>query len=92
MSDLDAYRSQIDDIDADIIRLLGERFTITRKVGTYKAQHKLDVKDRQREAKQKETAHTLSLENNLNPELIFAIQKLVIDEVLKEHQALKEVA
>ncbi|MBM4432952.1 MAG: hypothetical protein FJ025_03030 [Chloroflexi bacterium] len=48
---LEALRAEIDECDSQIIRLLARRLDAVRKIGKYKAIHKLPVFDRAREAK-----------------------------------------
>lgn len=43
MSDLDAYRARLDEIDDGIARLLGERFDICRDVARYKSTHDIPM-------------------------------------------------
>lgn len=49
MSKLDELRTQIDDIDAQMIALFEKRMDVTRQVGEYKKENDLPVLDRKRE-------------------------------------------
>ncbi len=46
---LDKYREEIDMIDNQIIKLLDERFQVTKKVGEYKQKHNIKVLNKGRE-------------------------------------------
>lgn len=39
MSDLDAFRGRLDDLDDRISKLLGERFDVCREIAYYKREH-----------------------------------------------------
>lgn len=49
MQDLTQLRAQIDDIDAQIVRLFEQRMDVVRGVTTYKLQHGLDILQQSRE-------------------------------------------
>lgn len=51
MSDMDAFRERINDLDETLMRLLAERFTISHAVGQYKRNHDLPILDSDREAR-----------------------------------------
>ena len=74
------FRKKIDALDDRIVKLLGRRFEIVRKVAVCKAQNGLAVVqgDRVREVKERnaETARKYGV----SPELVRAIYTLIIDE------------
>lgn len=43
MSGLEPYRAQLDEIDEQIVRLLGERFDVCRAVAEHKRQHDIPM-------------------------------------------------
>lgn len=43
MSGLEGFRERLDPIDAEIARLLGERFQICREVAEYKSEHDIPM-------------------------------------------------
>ena len=47
--DIQELREQIDRIDSEIIRLYDERMEMARKIGQYKKEHRLPVRDETRE-------------------------------------------
>ena len=83
---LAGYRSSIDDIDASLVKLLGERFKITRQVGTYKASASLPAADPEREAEQivrlREVAASVDLDTAFSEKFL----RLVFAEVRREHE------
>ncbi len=86
--DLNALRIRIDEIDQNLIELIAERFKITHQVGKYKKEQGLHPIDPDREARQFEKIKTISNELNVNPEIISQILRIIIDEVVKNHQQL----
>ena len=50
MNDLNILREQIDSIDAQIVKLLCERFGVVKNVAEYKKEHGLEVLQKNREA------------------------------------------
>ena len=49
MENLQSLRNHVDTIDKQILRALSERITICQKIGEYKKQHGLPVRDQVRE-------------------------------------------
>lgn len=45
---LQAYRQEIDTIDAEILRLLAQRAELSQKIGHYKQQHSLPINQPER--------------------------------------------
>lgn len=87
--DLNIYRKQIDEIDEQIVRLLANRFKVTQKIGDYKKIHRLEAIDTSREKIKFEQLVALSKSQNLNSKLITDIFRLVINEVVKNHNTIK---
>jgi chorismate mutase-like protein len=50
MSGLEKFRERLDPIDAEIARLLGERFQICREVARYKSEHGIPMMQPERVA------------------------------------------
>jgi chorismate mutase len=86
-TELQALRNEIDDIDADVVKLLATRFRITSEVGRIKAQASMEPVDSIREAAQIAKYRELALENNINPEVVVDIFRIIIDEVVRNHRA-----
>ena len=83
---LAGYRSSIDDIDASLVRLLGERFKITKQVGAYKASVGLPAADPEREAEQIVRLRVVAASVDLDPSFIDKFLRLVFAEVRREHE------
>ena len=49
MNKLDHYRKKIDLIDKNIIKLLSQRFELTKQIGDYKKKNNIKVVDKKRE-------------------------------------------
>ena len=47
---MDDYRNQINDIDKEIVKLFTERMSVAGKIGEYKKENNLPVKDSRRES------------------------------------------
>ena len=83
---LAGYRSSIDDIDASLVRLLGERFKITKQVGLYKARVGLPAADPEREAAQIVRLREVAASVGLDPSFSEKLLRLVFAEVRREHE------
>ena len=83
---LAGFRSSIDDIDASLVRLLGERFKITKQVGAYKASVGLPAADPEREAEQIVRLRELAASVNVDPSFSEKLLRLVFAEVRREHE------
>lgn len=85
-TDLNALRARIDGIDAELVRLLGERFAATHEVGLLKAREGLQAVDAGREAAQRQRFETLAAAHGVRPELVQALFRQIIDEVVRDHR------
>ncbi|MBT5138412.1 MAG: chorismate mutase [Acidimicrobiaceae bacterium] len=83
---LEQYRSSIDNIDAALILLLAERFKITKAVGHYKAATGLPPADPSREAEQIARLRDLAASANLDPAFSESFLRFVIAEVIRHHE------
>ncbi len=81
-------RESIDNIDRSLISLLAERFSVTRQVGQYKQAHGLPAIDKEREAEQFARIQKLAKEAGLDPDFADRMLRLIIDEVIKNHNAI----
>ncbi|MCL2316810.1 MAG: chorismate mutase [Actinomycetia bacterium] len=88
-ADLTRLRQGIDDVDARLIALLGERFGLTREVGRLKAAHGLASRDPSREASQHARWSTLAAEADVDPALVRDVFDLVLARSVAEHEAAK---
>jgi chorismate mutase len=78
-------RHRIDNIDEEIVHLLAERFQATQRIGEYKRDHGLPAVDAERESHQLERISRLAEENGLDPSLARRILRLVLEEVVRNH-------
>ena len=83
---LAGYRSSIDDIDASLVTLLGERFKITKQVGVYKARVGLPAADPEREAEQIVRLREVAASVGLDPSFSEKLLRLVFAEVRRQHE------
>jgi len=83
---LDAYRSSIDNIDAALVHLLAERFKITQAVGRYKAEAGLPPADPHREQQQVARLRALAEESGLDPAFTEKFLRFIVDEVILHHK------
>jgi chorismate mutase len=88
--DLQDLRKSLDGLDNALVFLLAERFHITQKVGEYKKAHQLPAIDKAREDAQFARIESLATNAGLDPDFAKAMLRLIIDEVVKNHQALAE--
>lgn len=88
--DLIDFRKSLDNIDDAIIFLLAERFRITTKVGEYKKNKKMKPVDSVRESQQFARIEKLAEQAGLNPAFATSFLRLIINEVVKNHIALRE--
>lgn len=82
---LDSFRRSIDNIDAALVFLLAERFSITKKVGRYKAEAGLPPADPSREEVQIARLRELAASADLDPEFSEKFLRFIIDEVIRHH-------
>jgi chorismate mutase len=81
------YRTQLDAVDAQLISLLAERFSITSKIGELKAQHRAPPADPMREAVQLERLLARSSEVGLPCEVTQAVYATLFSLVRESHTA-----
>ncbi|WP_311969887.1 chorismate mutase [Pseudomonas baltica] len=90
--DLQHLRAEIDDLDEELIRILGLRFIATEKVGHIKAAQSLAAVDPAREAAQAQRYCELAAHCGLSEQLVQRVFRAVIDEVVINHQAIRDRA
>jgi chorismate mutase len=91
-SRLHRLRSSIDNLDAALVHLLAERFRCTQEVGELKAGAGMPPADPEREAYQIRRLRGLADESGLDPHFAEKFLNLVIDEVIRNHEAIKQSA
>ncbi|WP_370324254.1 chorismate mutase [Euzebya sp.] len=82
---LSELRARIDELDAALIRLMGERFEVTRKVGAHKREVGLPPADPAREEVQIARLRLLAEEADLDPTFSEKLLRLIIDEVIRDY-------
>ncbi|HHM5702871.1 TPA: chorismate mutase [Pseudomonas aeruginosa] len=88
--ELRRLRAEIDSLDEEVIRILALRFVATGKVGTIKAAQNLEAVDPSREAAQAERYSVLAARYGVSIELTQKVFRAVIDEVVANHQTIRE--
>tara|TARA_B100000953_G_scaffold299146_1_gene297993 strand:- start:362 stop:655 length:294 start_codon:yes stop_codon:yes gene_type:complete len=87
---LSSHRDRIDQLDEKLIRLLAERFEITKAVGTLKAEQGMPAADPEREAQQIERLHKIAKEVGMDPHFSVKVFRLIVDEVIRHHERTAE--
>lgn len=88
--ELGQLRTEIDSLDEELIKILALRFIATSKVGIIKAAKSLEAVDPSREAIQAQRYSVLAAQYGVSIELIQKVFRTVIDEVVANHQAIRE--
>lgn len=83
------YRKSIDNLDDALIRILAERFRITKAVGKLKAEQNLTPGDPVREKQQAERLRALAIEADLDPDFAEKVLRFIIDEVIRHHKQVR---
>ena len=94
MSDdiLAGYRARIDELDDQLMRLLAERFEITKAVGAHTAAVGLPAADPDREARQVARLRSIATEVGMDPAFSEKVFRLIVDEVIRHHERIAEAA
>ena len=87
---LAGYRARIDELDDKLIRLLAERFDITKAVGAHKADAGLPPADPDRERQQVERLRAIAEEVGMDPAFSEKVFRLIVDEVIRHHERIAE--
>ena len=89
---LSEFRQSIDNMDAALIYLLSERFRLTKQVGEFKRDNDLAPADPAREKRQMERLRDLAKRSHLDPDFAERILRFIIDEVIRNHEHIRERA
>lgn len=84
------FRIRIDELDAQLMSLLAERFEITKAVGAHKAAVGLPPADPDREAAQVQRLRALAEQAGMDPEFSEKVFRLIVDEVIRHHVRIAE--
>ncbi|CAN5324692.1 chorismate mutase [soil metagenome] len=87
--ELAGMRASIDNLDAMLVYVLAERFRLTKRVGVYKAKHKLPPADPGREKTQVKRLRKLSKEADLDPAFAEKFFNFIVKEVIRHHETLR---
>ena len=79
MEDLQTLRKQVDIIDEQILKALSERVTICQKIGEYKKQHDIPVKDQAREEEVYSKVREEAIKFQLEPARIEALYREIVN-------------
>jgi len=91
MQDLENFRKRIDEIDLELLTLLGERFDIVRSVGHLKSEHDIAVVQSKRAENVINNAVEMARKNNVDAEFIRDLYTRMIDLAhVIEHEILDE--
>lgn len=88
---LEELRIEIDKCNNEIIEAIKKRFYITREIGRLKKENNLSSYDKNRENKVINNVRLLAKNSNLNEDMIENIFKIIMEQVIKEHEELKNV-
>lgn len=86
---LEKFRRQLDKIDEKMLKILADRFKITKKVGEYKARYYLPICDKKRESEILKNRRLLAKKLKLNEKLVKEIFEKIIKTVRANHQEIK---
>lgn len=89
-AELEGLRSSIDNLDAAVVHLLAERFKCTQEVGRLKARAGMAPADPARETYQIDRLRALADEAGLDPQFAEKVLNLIIDEVIRNHESIKQ--
>lgn len=80
MNTLEQYRHEIDSLDAQIIRALGNRFEVCRKIAEFKREQVIPMMQYGRVEEVKRRCAELGTEYGIDPELVLNLYTLIINE------------
>ena len=86
---LNDLRIEIDECNKQLFQVIKKRFEITRKVGRLKAEENLPAYDKERESRIIKNIREMAKNEKLNPDMMENIFKIIMTEVVKEHQEIK---
>lgn len=92
MSGLDPFRRRLDELDEQIVRLLGERFETCREVALYKREHDVPMMQPDRVAQVRARYLDRGAEVELPPDFTAALFELLIGATCSMEDELIEAA
>ncbi|MBO4956297.1 MAG: chorismate mutase [Rickettsiales bacterium] len=86
---LEELRIEIDKCNNEIIGAIKKRFYVTREIGKIKKDSNLSSYDKSREDKVINNVRLLAQNSNLNEDMIEDIFRIIMKQVIIEHEELK---
>ncbi|MFW5695745.1 MAG: chorismate mutase [Alkalispirochaeta sp.] len=87
--ELTAYRETLDRLDAALVYLLAERFTVTERIGQLKSQLNVPPLDARREQAQVERLREIAMAAGLNPDYAERVFLTVTTVVRERHEEIR---
>lgn len=87
---LEEYRKEIDRINNELAELVAERMEVVEKVGEYKKENNMDIKDEGREQAVKDQFADIFEENSLPKDKGRDLAELLIGMAIEEEEEVKE--
>jgi len=87
---LEEYRKEIDRINHELAELVAERMEVVEKVGEYKKENNMDIKDEGREEDVKDQFADIFEENDLPGDKGRDLADLLIGLAIEEEEEVKE--
>jgi isochorismate pyruvate lyase len=81
---IEEVRSEIDRIDKEIIKLLGERFQFVKEVAKFKMPDKVSIRAKERYENVIEERGKWAVENGLDPTTIKLVYRQLLDYFIEE--------
>ena len=88
---LEELRIEIDKCNNEIIEVVKKRFYFTREIGKIKKENNLSSYDKNREDKVINNVRLLAKNSDLSEDMVENIFKIIMEQVIKEHEELKNV-
>lgn len=89
-TNLKELREKIDKTDRELVKILAERFVLTKEVGEYKKSRNLKALAKKREVQIFKKREKWAKELDLDPILIKKIFTMVIKEVKENHRKIRK--
>lgn len=86
---LEELRIEVNKCNVEIIKAIERRFSITREIGKIKKDNNLSSYDKNREDKVINNVRLLARNNNLSEDMIENIFRVIMKQVVEEHEELK---
>lgn len=81
---LQNLRNKIQELDVLMLRLLGQRFALVKRVKAFKSQAQIKIEDKDREAELLQQYLSLAVEQGLDPKLVEELFTRIFEASKKE--------